>query len=268
MDRAQVGLSSWAFPWAVGVAGYERPAAPLTAPGLLEKARELGAGVLQIADNLPPHCCEAAELDALAEAARKYGISLEVGTKGLAPGNLLRYLDIAARLGAKLVRTLPHDGADRPGLDEAVRRLREALPEYEQRGVLLGIENHDFYPSGWLAELMERVGSPALGVCLDPVNNLGQGESGREVFASLARHTVNFHCKDYTIARKPTMLGFDVQGAPTGGGRLDLHAAQSALRPGISWVIESWTPWQGDIARTVALEAEWARAGVECLKNL
>ena len=267
MDRARIGLSSWAFPWAIGVAGEERPVSPMDVFGLLEMTRELGAGVLQIADNLPLHACGGDELERLAAAACDYGISLEIGTKGLAPDNLGRYLDIARTVGAKLVRTLPHDGTDRPGLEEAASRLRAVLPEYERHGVTLAVENHDFYPSKWFAALMEKVNSPALGLCLDPVNNLGQGESEREVFSNLARYVVNFHCKDYTITRKASMLGFDVVGAPLGQGRLDLRMAQSVLRRGISWVVESWTPWQGGIAKTIALEGEWSRTGVEYLRT-
>ncbi|MCL2462555.1 MAG: sugar phosphate isomerase/epimerase [Defluviitaleaceae bacterium] len=282
MNREHIGISSWAYPWAVGVAGYEQPSRPMDAFGLLEKARELGAGVLQIEDNLPLHALGPNELDTLAAAARGCDITLEAGTKGLSPDNLLRYLDIALRIGARLVRTLPHDGSDRPGLEEAAARLMKVMPEYESNGVTLAVENHDFYPSKWLAELMERVNGPAicplraapaarpciLGVCLDPVNNFGQGESERDVFANLARFTVNFHCKDYMIARKPSMLGFDVEGAPLGSGRLDLKAAKTTLRPGISWVIESWTPWRENIRKTIQLEDEWARAGVGALRGV
>ena len=114
---------------------------------------------------------------------------------------------------------------------------------------------------------MDMLNSQCLGVCLDPVNNIGQGEGEREVFKSLSRYTVNFHCKEYMIRRKPSMLGFDIEGASIGKGRLGLKNAKAVLRDDISWIIESWTPWQGSIRETMILEEEWARAGVEYLKN-
>ena len=267
MDKKHIGISSWTFPWAIGVDGFPPPAA-WDVMTLLEKARTLGVGVLQIADNMPLDAYAAGELDVLAGAARGYDISLEPGTRGLAPDRLIHYLHIAQRLDAKLVRTLAHDGADRPSLAEAAERLVHILPEYERCGIALAIENHDYYPAGWFAALMDEVNSPTLGICLDTVNNIGQGESEREVFTVLAPHAINFHCKDYVILRKSSMLGFDVEGAPPGQGMLDLRRAKDMLNPGISWIIESWTPRQGSMEKTIALEEEWARMGVECLLSL
>jgi sugar phosphate isomerase/epimerase len=141
------------------------------------------------------------------------------------------------------------------------------LPQYEAAGVKLGIENHDFYPASWIRRLVEECGSPFVGVCVDTVNNLGQGEGEGEVMSVLAPLAVNFHCKDYRISRKSTMLGFDVSGAPAGEGMLNLPRAASLLPDGITWTIESWLPWQGDTASTVSLEEEWARRGVRNLKR-
>ncbi len=262
MDRRYVGVSSWTFAWAIGVTGFEKPAAPVGARGLLERAAALGAGVLQVADNLPLHALSGGELNSLADAARIESIALEAGTRGLAPDNLARYLDIAQRVGAKLVRTLPHDGADRPDFAEAARRLEAALPAYERAGVALGIENHDFYPARWLARLLDAFPSPCLGACVDPVNNLGQGESQWEVYAALCPRAVNFHCKDFAITRKPSMLGFDVTGAAFGDGQLDLAAARAASPSGISYVIELWTPWQNALDATLTLESAWAERSV------
>lgn len=263
----RIGISSWSCPWAIGVAGYPTPPQPLGALGLVALAQELGVAVLQIADNLPLHTLPVAQLDALAQAARQAGVALEVGTRGLNPDNLRTYLAIARRLGAGLVRTLPHDGADRPDAVEAARRLNSVQGDFAAAGVILAIENHDLYPSAWLRALVQGADSPWVGVCLDAVNNLGLGESFREVLGTLGAQTVNFHCKDYAIARKPTMLGFDVVGAPAGEGMLDLHLARRTLRGDISWIIESWLPWQGSIEDTVVLERQWLRRGVENLRR-
>lgn len=105
----RLGISSWTYAWSVGVAGFPAPSAPLDAFGLLAKARELGVGVLQIADNLPLERLSANELGALAARAKDWGIRLEPGTRGVRPERLLPFLDIAAHLRARLVRTLLHD---------------------------------------------------------------------------------------------------------------------------------------------------------------
>ena len=263
----KIGISSWTYSWAVGVADYE-PERPMGALDLLERAHALGADVLQIADNLPLDRLEPRELDQLALQAERHGIQIEVGTRGLDPDRLRVYLELARKLNAPLVRTLAHDGDDRPSLDESARRIACVMDEFETAGIVLGVENHDFYPAQWFSQLAQRIASPCFGICLDAVNNLGQGESFREVLDCLAPHTVNFHCKDYTIRRKPTMLGFDVSGAALGEGMLDLHGAYSRLKPGISWVIELWTPFQENLEQTLRLEEEWVRRSMACLHAL
>ncbi len=96
----KLGISTWSLPWSVGVPGYPQPARPLGAVDLVAKASDLGVGVLQIADNLPLHALTEAELGHLAEAARHHGLALEVGTRGLDHDALVRYIDIAAQIGA------------------------------------------------------------------------------------------------------------------------------------------------------------------------
>jgi hypothetical protein len=80
--------------------------------------------------------------------------------------------------------------------------------------------------------------------------------------------TVNFHCKDYLIQRKPTMLGFDVIGCPAGEGMLDLKLASQVIdRPDVSWIIESWLPWQGTVESTILTERDWLVRSVTNLKQ-
>ena len=68
----KLGLSSWTYSWNIGVPGYPQPTCPMTAMDLLKKAHELGAQVLQIADNLPLEALSLEELDALAAQAKAY----------------------------------------------------------------------------------------------------------------------------------------------------------------------------------------------------
>ncbi|MGI6726780.1 MAG: sugar phosphate isomerase/epimerase family protein [Christensenellales bacterium] len=262
----RIGISSWSYPYAIGNKAYDFPAHPMGLLTLANKAVVHGADVLQVADNLPVHAASHEELLQLRNLARQHHLYLEVGTAGLEPDNLLKYLDIAQMLGAKLVRTLPHAGQDIPNLDVAQQRVDQLLGKFVGAGIVLGIENHDHYPSEWIRKLIDTFKDPFLGVCLDAVNNLGLGESFREVVDTLGPVTVNFHCKDYTIHRKPSMLGFDVEGAIAGEGFLDLELAKRVLPPDISWVLESWMPWQGNIEKTVSMEEEWVIKGLDNLR--
>ncbi len=262
----KIGISSWTYPWAAGITGFRRPAHPLTLPGLLEKAVLLRTEVVQVADNLPLERTAETEILSCAESARRFGIQIEIGTRGLGTEHLLRHLETAEKTGSSLVRTLISDGPDKPDFREAVRRIGKILPELEKRKIVLAVENHEFRLSSEYKALMEYFASPYLGICLDAVNNIGRGESFDEVIDNLGGYTVNFHCKDYVIRRKPTMLGFDITGAPVGEGMLDLKKAGEKLKDGISWIIELWTPFEGDTEQTIKLESEWAERSVANLK--
>ena len=265
----KIRISSYTYSRGVGVIGYPQPSNPYDAFALLQKAIDLKVEILQIADNLPLENLILSELQKLNKKAEEANIHIEVGTKGLNTENLLRYLNIAKILKSKIVRTLPHDNNNKPSLEEAIISVKRVVQAFESAGIVLAIENHDFYNSEWLKKIICAVDSPNVGICLDAVNNLGQGEGFNEVFDRLIDYTVNFHCKDYTIKRKKSMLGFDVEGCPVGKGFLPLHKIAEAFKNrDISWIIELWTPWQDDINKTIETEENWAKESVNSLKAL
>src|SRR5690242_17453714 len=107
----KLGINSYTFMWSIGFKGPNpaypdreaRPAAPLTPLGLLEKARELGVGLVQTGPNLPLDQLSEPDLDAFIQRAREWGIALEVGTRGLDEPHLARQIALAQRLGAGLI---------------------------------------------------------------------------------------------------------------------------------------------------------------------
>ena len=115
--------------------------------------------------------------------------------------------------------------------------------------------------------MVEGVNDSYVKICLDPVNNLAKGEGTHEVISALGNHTVNFHCKDYTVKRKWGGLGFDVEGCVAGEGLLDLELVQATLKGCNSCTLERWTPWQGDNDSTRKLESEWVVRSVANLKK-
>jgi sugar phosphate isomerase/epimerase len=254
----KVGISSWTYPWAVGVDG-QCPSRRVDALRLLERAGAMGAQVVQIADNLP---LDGSLVGPLHRAAAD--IEIELGTRGTEAGTLLRYLEYAVALGSRLIRTLPSEGC-------TADTLRAVLPEFERERVVLAIENYECLPSVELAAIVARLDSPWVGICLDTVNSLGALEMPEFTVKTLAPYTVNLHVKDFAIVRVPHRMGFEIAGRPAGQGRLDLPWLIDQVRscgrePNL--VLEQWPPFTGSLEETMAGEAAWAEAGMNYLKRV
>jgi sugar phosphate isomerase/epimerase len=265
----KLGISSYTYTWAVGVPGYP-PERPLDAVGLLRKAVALGVGLVQFADNLPLHRLLPAELVRLAQAARDLDVAIEVGTRGIAPGHLFAYLDLAVRLGSPLVRVVVDTPKQQPAESEIVDTLRSLMPAYERAGVCMAIENHDRFRARALVRMIEQIDSPNVGICLDTVNSFGALEGPEVVLAALGPHVVTLHVKDFTIARPDHKMGFVVEGCPAGQGRLDVPWLLETLR-GLgrrpNMILELWTPLQDTLRETILLEDRWARESIAYLRG-
>lgn len=266
----RVGLSSYTYPWAVGVPGHE-PARRLGVLDLLDRAHRLGAPVLQVADNLPLHTLPLAELDLLDARARELGVALEVGTRGVGAGQLATYLALAVRLGSPLVRVVVDAAGHHPSPSEVVDLLRPHRAAFVDAGVVLAVENHDRFPAAVLARVVEELGTDWVGVCLDTANSLGALEGPAAVVPVLAPLTVNLHVKDVAVHRQPHQMGFVVEGCPVGAGMVDVPWVLGQLaahgRGGVTAVVELWTPLT-DLAETVATEERWAEQSVQHLAAL
>jgi sugar phosphate isomerase/epimerase len=227
---------------------------------LLAKARDLGVGVVQYGPNFNV----APELDAIAVQARAWGIELELGTKGIEPEHLRKWILIARRCGATLLRSL----ADR---NDLVPKLCEIAPELAAAGVRLALENHSLMGSAELSRAIDEVGSPWIGVTLDTVNSLAIPEDTGRVALALARHTMCLHVKDFAVERMWHMMGFIVEGRPAGKGRLNVPWLLGVLeeaRVSPNAILELWTPEQKTIEETVALEQQWAAESIAYLRTL
>ncbi len=270
----RLGISSYTFPWAVGVPGYAQPRRRMTAVDLVSEAGRMGATVLQFGDNLPLYELTGPELDELKAAARRLGIAIEVGTRGVAQDVLLNYLRCAQDVDARLVRTLlpRHDGASDVG--DVVAALAAVLPAYESAGVVLAVENYELYSAAEFAEILRRLPASKLAMCLDTANNLGRGESLGELIAAFGPRIACLHVKDVRISRLGTRMGFLVEGCPAGQGIVDLTAAIRSLKAAgvsmaeLSVILEQWPPEQSNIEQTVMLERKWAEASFEHVQRV
>jgi sugar phosphate isomerase/epimerase len=268
----RLGISTWSLPWSVGVPGYPQPERPLDAIDLVTRASDLGVEVLQIADNLPLHTLTEPELAHLAQAARRHGIALEVGTRGLDHEHLVRYIDIAAQVGARALRTvLP--GAMLPADDVATAEMaiRAVIGALDKHNVTLALENNEAFSALQYSQLTQRIADPHVGICLDTANSVGRPEPLQTLVDQLGSFTVMLHAKDYDIKRVGTRMGFCVVGRPAGSGRVDFDHLFDDLRArgrnDISVIIEHWPPFEGTIEATVQLEEEWVATSVEFLRS-
>jgi sugar phosphate isomerase/epimerase len=266
----QLGISSYTYTWAVGVPGCPPPQ-PMTATDLVDRAAALGVRVVQIADNLPLDRLSASELSAVGQRAAELGIRIEVGTRGIAQDHLRTYLRLAQRLQSPILRVVVDTADHHPSEDELVETVRSLMPEFEQAGVCLAIENHDRFEVKALAGILQRVGSTHAGVCLDTANSFGALEGPEVVVAVLGPCTVNLHLKDFAVRRADHNLGFVIEGRPAGQGQLDIPRLLRSLRNlgrDPNAILELWTPPEETLAETIAKESAWATASVEYLRRL
>jgi sugar phosphate isomerase/epimerase len=261
-----IGLSTYAFLWR----SSDRVANPLTLHDILDATYASGCTVLQICDFAQLDELSMQGLDALRRCARDCGIQLELGTRGISPDHLNRYLDIATRLDATLVRSMFNTATHRPSETEAIELLRSAAPRYAERGITLALETYEQVPVAQLVRVIEAVSSDALGVCLDPANCVAALELPDTVVATTAPYVKNWHVKDFAFTRQVGWVGFNLVGCPLGEGRLDYDSVRKAVDPeahNINQIVEHWLPWQQDAATTCAMEAQWTHHSINYLRS-
>lgn len=268
--KVKLGLSSFAFNWAIGVVG-QAPATPMTPFNLLTRAASLGVHVVQFGDNLPLHRLAPWELQALAEQAAELNLEIETGTRGIGDEQLSRYIELARSLHSQILRVVVDTAQHWPGEDEIVSKCQHLVYELEQARVCLAIENHDRFKARTLERILERIASRCVGICLDTTNSIGAAEGPEEVFEVLGPWTVNVHLKDFRVRRMNHMMGFIVEGCPAGQGQLDIPWLLAGLRsqgrdPNV--IVELWTPPEETLGASVAKEAAWAESSVQYLRTL
>lgn len=270
MKTTRLGISSYCYPFAVGVAGFE-PKKRLDAFGLVDKAVELAVGVLQIADNCPLDVLSHSELHRLSNYAASNCVELEVGTRGIKTPQLLKYIEIAEVLKSKLLRVVIDSAGHEPEFDEIVGLIRTVLPLLEEKDIVLGIENHGRFKSDVFAKIVETLDSPKVGIVLDTVNSFACEENTAQVMDALAKHTVNYHIKDFKIERIKNLMGLQVTGTIAGKGFLNISQGLSRLmeeaKCNFSSILEFWMLPEDTIDATIEKEDLWVRESIAYLRQ-
>ena len=265
----KLGLSSYTYTWAVGI-DSQLPRKPMTAFGLIQKAIELNIQLVQIADNLPLDQLTEEEQHQLFTYAKSRGIEIEVGSRGLTIEHTFRYIKLAERFRSPILRMVIDCQGYTPDIDQVVQIISELEPELKKCNVKLAIENHDRLKAYEFENIIQKVGSNFVGICLDSVNSMGAGEGFETVCDKLLPYTINLHVKDFSISRVPHKMGLVIKGTPAGKGMLNIPGLfekmdQTGHCP--SAILELWTPYQSSIKETVALEDSWAKESMHYLKT-
>lgn len=265
----QIGISTYSYPWAVGVPGYE-PEQPMTAFDLLDRAGALAVDAVQFGDNLPLHTLPTDAWQRLRDVAGQNGLKIEVGTRRLVAEQVERYVRLAAEARSPFVRFVIDDADYKPTETDVIDVIRASLPRLRERNVVLALENHDRFSARSLERIIRQTSPEWVGICLDTTNSFGAGEDVRTVVSTLAPYTVNLHAKDFVVQRVAHKMGFTVEGAEPGAGRLDLAWVLAQLRPHgrcQTVTLEQWPPFRNSIIETIKTEAAWAETGVAWLKS-
>ena len=115
----KLGISSYAYTWAIGVPG-QIPNRPMDCFQLLGRAIDFEVSRLQIADNLPLHKLGQQPRFELLKKAQESGIAIEVGMRGLTEENFSIYLDLAEYFRSPILRAVIDAGEFKPGLQEII----------------------------------------------------------------------------------------------------------------------------------------------------
>jgi sugar phosphate isomerase/epimerase len=236
----------------------------------LEFCHDRGAGGVQ----LPLGIRDGAYVKKLRSRAEKLGTYLEGSVRPPRDkADAERFeaeVRTAKEAGAAVLRTVMQGGRRyetfkkaeeyRAFKDRAAKSLQLAEPIVARHKVKLAVENHKDYRTDELAELMRRLRSESVGVCIDTGNNLALLEDPLETVKTLAPWALTCHLKDMAV--EECADGFLLAEVPLGEGLLDLKRTVALLRqarPEIRFGLEMITR---DPLRVPCLtEAYWATLG-------
>jgi 3-oxoisoapionate decarboxylase len=259
-----IGIGSYALFWE----WHDHPQ-PISIEGMLDRAAALDCAVFEICDDDRIESYSAAALAALRDRAQELGLRLQLGTRGIEPAHLDRYIAIAEALGARVLRSMVLRADADLGIAHVVETLRASTARLQAADVRLALETYEQVPTALLVEAVETIDSAHVGICLDPANCIAALERPADVIDTAARHAVDLHVKDFAFARQEGWVGFTLTGTRMGDGQLDLaHELRAVYADGRSpaAIVEHWLPWQGDSATTVALERSWTDATLAALR--
>jgi sugar phosphate isomerase/epimerase len=270
----RTALGSYAYRYAVGFDGFT-PDGPMDSAAFLRAAHELGFAGVQLCENLHFDGLSDADLDDLKRLAHELGLFVEVGMKEMNASSLRRHIDLATRLGSRLVRVVLGDDYSWQRADtdreRAIAVLRDALPICHARDLTIGLENRfDLYSTD-LVRIVETIADDRLKLILDTTNGIGFVEHPATTLAIFGPHLISLHVKDVILCKVESQ--YRMQGTVLGEGWLDvptLVAEAVAANPELSIVLEMTIGRQPEqsAAETVAWEQSAIEHSTQVLQSI
>jgi len=226
----RVGVHSFSYSRAFAGGKDKQKHPRLTMRGFMERVEQVGGEgfMFFVNDVKPPDPWGPEHIAWMREWTAKRGMYIELAVN--TPENLARDAELAVQLGCKNMRGIAlrwlngdrcnYKGNLEEGVDRAVELLRQAAPRLEELGVRVGLENHLDLTMDEMLQVVERVGSRSVGICLDTGNALGSMEDPVETARKAAPHVVSTHFKDWKAGW--TRRGFQFAACPMGQGVVDL----------------------------------------------
>jgi sugar phosphate isomerase/epimerase len=238
-DPPRLGVVIHSYGVRSAVSRQRRDKVPFSDPVVfLDHCRQLGAAGVQVA--IGARDAEySARLRQHVEAARMYleGIvrlpqdsgdvarfTSEVRTAQGAGATVLR----CAILNGRRYETFDTAGAFEQFAKQAYASLGLAEPVLARHGMRLAIENHKDWRADELVDLLRRVSSQHVGVCVDTGNSIALLEDPVQVVETYAPWAFTTHLKDMGVAEYED--GFLLAEVPFGTGFLDLKKLVRVLR--------------------------------------
>lgn len=238
-NRKRLGVCAYSYNLHWRTARDGRPGARFKdSLDFLEYCRQLGAGGVQT-DLSSRDAGNAAKLRAKAEACQLYlegQVSLpqqesdvarfdtDIRAAREAGAGVVR----AAMLGGRRYETFDSADAFRRFAEKSWQSLTLAEPILRKHRVKLAIENHKDRRVSELLDLLKRISSEFVGVCVDVGNNIALLEEPMAVVAALAPFATSTHLKDMAVQEYED--GFLLSEVPLGEGFLDLKRMLALLQ--------------------------------------
>ena len=269
----KLGLFSYSYRMAFGSHDV-KPRQPMNLFEYIEHVHDLGFDGIQIdLTHLTSH--DPAYLAELRSAAEERKLFVEYGSAYLEADTAAEELRVASSLGAPLMRTFMGFSRFERGTDvagetsRAVTLLRSLAPQAADLGIRIALENHCDATTPELLQVIERVDSPTVGVCVDLGNFMIHLENPVEAVKQLAPHIINTHFKDYDM--KMENWGFKSYGVALGEGVIDLRAVLDILVNEAHLdriMLEIVSEPQASEAETLALEEENVRRSYQFAREV
>lgn len=270
--KHKIGISSFTYCFACGSRSFFKPQRIMTPHDLIDKAVALEVDAVQFGDNMPLEVYSDEELEQIRIHAERCSIELEAGMRKATAERLSEYIRITHIIGGSVLRVITDGIGFTPDMHEFCMILASVIPQLEESGVVLGIENHDRFSAREYAQMVETINHPQVGLTVDTVNSLSQEEHIDEVLKYMAPHCVCLHMKDYVIKRYNGGGGLKITGAGLGTGRLDVRRCYEECRiksnRDFNIILESRMEPGETLEETLRIEDEWARMGVSYLKTI